>query len=127
MGKFSDNCCPIPRVPTYSYYTADVFSDRIFGGNPLAVFPEASGLTRTQMQKIAAEFNFSETVFVFPPETPQGTKKVRIFTPSTELPFAGHPTVGTAYILALGIKGGSAPPLSREVGGIKDKIYLLFN
>jgi trans-2,3-dihydro-3-hydroxyanthranilate isomerase len=88
-------------LPTYSYYTADVFSDRIFGGNPLAVFPEASGLTPPQMQQIAAEFNFSETVFVFPPETPQGTKKVRIFTPSTELPFAGHPSVGTAYILAL--------------------------
>lgn len=87
-------------MPTYSYYTADVFSDRIFGGNPLAVFPEATGLTPTQMQKIAAEFNFSETVFVFPPVTAQGTKKVRIFTPSTELPFAGHPTVGTAYILA---------------------------
>ncbi|MFN9675507.1 MAG: PhzF family phenazine biosynthesis isomerase, partial [Microcystis sp.] len=68
-------------MPIYSYYTADVFSDRIFGGNPLAVFPEASGLTRTQMQKIAAEFNFSETVFVFPPETDQGSKKVRIFTP----------------------------------------------
>jgi trans-2,3-dihydro-3-hydroxyanthranilate isomerase len=85
----------------YSYYTADVFSDRIFGGNPLAVFPEAQGLTSSQMQKIASEFNFSETVFVFPPETPLGTKKVRIFTPSTELPFAGHPTVGTAYILAL--------------------------
>jgi trans-2,3-dihydro-3-hydroxyanthranilate isomerase len=94
-------------VSTYSYYTADVFSDRIFGGNPLAVFPEASGLTPPQMQKIAAEFNFSETVFVFPPETPQGTKKVRIFTPSTELPFAGHPTVGTAYILAL---IGAIPP-----------------
>jgi trans-2,3-dihydro-3-hydroxyanthranilate isomerase len=75
MKKFSDNCCPIPRVPIYSYYTADVFSDRIFGGNPLAVFPEASGLTRTQMQKIAAEFNFSETVFVFPPETPKALKK----------------------------------------------------
>jgi trans-2,3-dihydro-3-hydroxyanthranilate isomerase len=59
------------------------------------------------MQQIAAEFNFSETVFVFPPETPQGTKKVRIFTPSTELPFAGHPTVGTAYILAL---IGAIPP-----------------
>jgi trans-2,3-dihydro-3-hydroxyanthranilate isomerase len=87
-------------VSTYSYYTADVFSDRIFGGNPLAVLTEATGLTPIQMQKIAAEFNFSETVFVFPPATAQGTKKVRIFTPSTELPFAGHPTVGTAYILA---------------------------
>lgn len=84
----------------YSYYTADVFSDRLFGGNPLAVFPRAEGLTPEQMQKIAAEFNFSETTFVFPPETPEGTRKVRIFTPATELPFAGHPTIGTAFVLA---------------------------
>jgi PhzF family phenazine biosynthesis protein len=78
------------------------------------------------MQKIAAEFNFSETVFVFPPETPQGSKKVLIFTPSTELPFAGHPTVGTAYILALGIKGDRHPPYQGSRGS-EDKIYLLFN
>jgi trans-2,3-dihydro-3-hydroxyanthranilate isomerase len=84
----------------FAYYTADVFSDRLFGGNPLAVFPRATGLTPEKMQKIAAEFNFSETVFVFPPETARGTRKIRIFTPATELPFAGHPTVGTAYVLA---------------------------
>ena len=115
-------------MPIYSYYTADVFSERIFGGNPLAVFPEASGLTRTQMQKIAAEFNFSETVFVFPPETDQGSKKVRIFTPSIELPFAGHPTVGTAYILAL---IGAIPPyrettiyLEEGVGLVPVKIIM---
>jgi trans-2,3-dihydro-3-hydroxyanthranilate isomerase len=84
----------------YPYYTADVFSDRVFGGNPLAVFPHSEGLTPVKMQKIAAELNFSETVFVFPPETARGTRRVRIFTPSTELPFAGHPTVGTAYVLA---------------------------
>ncbi|NJK50417.1 PhzF family phenazine biosynthesis protein [Candidatus Gracilibacteria bacterium] len=83
----------------YQFYTADVFSDRIFGGNQLAVFPKAEGLTPEQMQKVAKEFNFSETVFVFPPETPQGTRRLRIFTPAVELPFAGHPTVGTAYIL----------------------------
>ncbi|MEG3437627.1 PhzF family phenazine biosynthesis protein [Pannus brasiliensis CCIBt3594] len=83
----------------YSYYTADVFSDRPFGGNPLAVFPRADGLTAELMQKIAREFNFSETVFVFPPETADGTRRARIFTPTTELPFAGHPTVGTAFVL----------------------------
>lgn len=87
-------------MPHYSYYTADIFTDQPFGGNPLAVFPDAEGLSEEMMQKIAAEFNLSETVFVFPPQTPQGTKKLRIFTPKTELPFAGHPTVGTAYILA---------------------------
>ncbi|GFE70339.1 PhzF family phenazine biosynthesis protein [Chroococcus sp. FPU101] len=84
----------------YQFFTADVFTDRIFGGNPLAVFPQAEGIPTELMQKIAAEFNYSETVFVFPPETPQGTRRIRIFTPQTELPFAGHPTVGTAYILA---------------------------
>ncbi len=87
-------------MTNYSFYTADVFTHQIFGGNPLAVFPQAEGLSFETMQKIAAEFNLSETVFVFPPQTPQGTKKLRIFTPKTELPFAGHPTVGAAYILA---------------------------
>ncbi len=84
----------------YRFYTADVFSDRLFGGNPLAVFPHATGLTPQQMQQVAAEFNLSETVFVLPPLTPQGTRQLRIFTPATELPFAGHPTVGTAYVLS---------------------------
>jgi len=84
----------------YPFYTADVFTQQIFGGNPLAVFPQAEGLTEAQMQAIAGEFNLSETAFVFPPETPQGTARVRIFTPRTELPFAGHPTVGTACVLA---------------------------
>lgn len=84
----------------YSFYTADVFTDRIFGGNPLAVFPDAAGLSDRQMQQVAAEFNYSETVFVFAPQTPQGSRQLRIFTPKTELPFAGHPTVGTAFVLA---------------------------
>jgi trans-2,3-dihydro-3-hydroxyanthranilate isomerase len=84
----------------YSFYTADVFTDRPFGGNPLAVFPQAQGLSSAQMQQIAQEFNLSETVFVLPPETPQGTRRLRIFTPGREIPFAGHPTVGTAYVLA---------------------------
>lgn len=84
----------------YRFYTADVFTDRRFGGNPLAVFPNAEGLTPEQMQQISREFNLSETVFVLPPETSSGTRRLRIFTPGTELPFAGHPTVGTAYVLA---------------------------
>jgi trans-2,3-dihydro-3-hydroxyanthranilate isomerase len=85
---------------TYRFHIADVFTDTPFGGNQLAVLPDAAGLDDTQMQTIAREFNFSETVFVFPPADPMNTRKLRIFTPGYELPFAGHPTVGTAYVLA---------------------------
>ena len=84
----------------YHYYTADVFTDQPFGGNPLAVFPDARGLSAQQMQRIAAEFNYSESTFVFPPDDQRHTRRVRIFTPSTEMTFAGHPTVGTAHVLA---------------------------
>ncbi len=83
----------------YHFYTADVFTDRIFGGNQLAVFPQAQGLAPQQMQQVAREFNFSETVFVFPPQMPKNDRRLRIFTPASEIPFAGHPTVGTAHIL----------------------------
>ncbi|ELR97946.1 PhzF family phenazine biosynthesis protein [Gloeocapsa sp. PCC 73106] len=83
------------------FYTVDVFTNQIFGGNPLAVIPEAKGLTGEQMQRIAKEFNLSETVFVLPPQNPENSYRLRIFTPQTELPFAGHPTLGTAYILSL--------------------------
>lgn len=83
----------------YPYYTLDVFTDRPFAGNPLAVFPHAEGLEGEAMQRIARELNLSETVFVLPPETPSGTRRVRIFTPGREVPFAGHPTVGTAFFL----------------------------
>ena len=82
------------------FVTVDVFTDRRFGGNPLAVLPNAMGLTAEQMQAIAAEFNLSETTFVLPPKDPAHTAEVRIFTPKAELPFAGHPNVGTAYVLA---------------------------
>ncbi len=86
----------------YRYHTLDVFTDRPFGGNPLAVFPDARGLSAAQMQTVARELNLSETVFVLPAEA-GGTRRVRIFTPGAELPFAGHPTVGTAILLvALG-------------------------
>jgi trans-2,3-dihydro-3-hydroxyanthranilate isomerase len=82
------------------FFTADVFTDLMFGGNQLAVFPEAEGLDARVMQAIARELNLSETVFVFPPADPAHTRRLRIFTPGSELPFAGHPTVGTAFVLA---------------------------
>ncbi len=83
----------------YRFYTLDVFTDKHFTGNPLAVFPAAEGLSNQIMQKIATEFNFSETVFVFPSSNPKADKKVRIFTPTEEIPFAGHPTIGTSFLL----------------------------
>lgn len=83
----------------YRYYTCDVFTNERFGGNPLAVLPQAEGLSDAQMLQITREFNFSETSFVFPPEAGH-TRKVRIFTPTGEIPFAGHPNVGTAFALA---------------------------
>jgi trans-2,3-dihydro-3-hydroxyanthranilate isomerase len=83
----------------YRYFICDVFTRERFGGNPLAVLPDARGLSSAAMQKIAREFNFSESTFVLPPER-GGTKRVRIFTPTKELPFAGHPNVGTAFVLA---------------------------
>jgi len=82
------------------YLTADVFTDHRFGGNQLAVFPDARDIEPGLMQKIAREFNYSETTFVLPPDDPNHTAKVRIFTPGGELQFAGHPTVGTAHVLA---------------------------
>jgi trans-2,3-dihydro-3-hydroxyanthranilate isomerase len=85
---------------SFKFVTCDVFTDRRFGGNPLAVLPDARGLSDEQMQLIAREFNFSETTFVLPPDDPRNTARVRIFTPVRELPFAGHPTVGTAFVLA---------------------------
>jgi trans-2,3-dihydro-3-hydroxyanthranilate isomerase len=84
----------------FPYVLADVFTDRIFGGNPLAVFPDGRGIGEVDMQLIAREFNLSETVFVLPPAKPRHTKHLRIFTPAIELPFAGHPTVGAALVLA---------------------------
>jgi len=83
-----------------AFITVDVFTDRKFGGNPLAVIPDARGLSTEQMQSIAAEFNLAETTFVLPPEDPAHTAHVRIFTPKAEMPFAGHPNVGTAFVLA---------------------------
>jgi len=87
-------------MPSLEFHTVDVFTGRRFGGNPLAVFPRASGLDDAAMQNLAREFNLSETTFVFPPADPAHTARVRIFTPAAEVPFAGHPNVGTAYVLA---------------------------
>jgi trans-2,3-dihydro-3-hydroxyanthranilate isomerase len=82
------------------YHRVDVFTDRAFGGNPLAVFTNGRGLSDETMQAIAKEFNLSETTFVLPPEDARHDYRVRIFTPDRELPMAGHPTVGTTYVLA---------------------------
>jgi trans-2,3-dihydro-3-hydroxyanthranilate isomerase len=82
------------------FLTADVFTDRAFGGNQLAVFPDGTSLSSATMQRVAREFNFSETVFVLPPASSGHTRQLRIFTPGMEIPFAGHPTIGTAFVLA---------------------------
>jgi trans-2,3-dihydro-3-hydroxyanthranilate isomerase len=87
-------------MPAYDFVTVNVFTDQRFRGNPLAVIPDAVGLTDAQMQAIAGEFNLSETTFVLPPADPRHHARVRIFTPQQEMPFAGHPNVGTGYVLA---------------------------
>ncbi|HEY1886747.1 MAG TPA: PhzF family phenazine biosynthesis isomerase [Roseiarcus sp.] len=88
------------------FATLDVFTDRRFAGNPLAVVLDAEALDATAMQAIAREFNHPETVFVFAPADPAHRARVRIFTPARELPFAGHPTVGTAVLLGSRDGGG---------------------
>ena len=87
-------------MPTFSFVTVDVFTDRRFGGNPLAVFPDARGMSDAEMQSLAAEFNLSETTFVLPPQDPANSARVRIFNRRSEMPFAGHPNVGTGWVLA---------------------------
>ena len=89
-----------PRSMRARFYTLDVFTDRAFGGNPLAVFPDATKIPEAALQSIALELNLSETVFAYAPRDPKHTRRVRIFTPVTEIPFAGHPTVGCAFALA---------------------------
>jgi trans-2,3-dihydro-3-hydroxyanthranilate isomerase len=85
---------------THRFIICDVFTDRAFGGNQLAVFPDAGGIGDAEMQAYARELNFSETTFVLPPRRAGHTHRVRIFTPTKEIPFAGHPNVGTAVVLA---------------------------
>ena len=84
----------------YHFLQADVFTTAPFGGNQLAVFTDARGLTSEEMQALAREMNYSESTFILPPEIPGAVKRVRIFTPAIEMPMAGHPTVGTTYVLA---------------------------
>jgi trans-2,3-dihydro-3-hydroxyanthranilate isomerase len=90
------------------FVTLDVFTSAAFGGNQLAVFPDASGIPEEALIRITREFNFSEVTFCYPPSNPANTKRVRIFTPGKEVPFAGHPTVGTAIALHLLGSGGGA-------------------
>jgi trans-2,3-dihydro-3-hydroxyanthranilate isomerase len=85
----------------YRFYIVDVFSTASYGGNQLAVLPEAAGLSSEAMQKIAREFNFAETTFVLPRTDPANTCRVRVFTPRAEVDFAGHPTIGTACALVM--------------------------
>ncbi len=99
----------------YRYYICDVFTDTRFGGNQLAVLPQAERLPAQQMQQIAREFNFSETTFVFPAKAGH-TRHVRIFTPAREIPFAGHPNIGTAFVLAS----------TGEFGEIKSSLTVTF-
>jgi trans-2,3-dihydro-3-hydroxyanthranilate isomerase len=100
------------------YITVDVFTDRAFGGNPLAVVLDAGGLTTAQMQAIASEFNYSETTFVLPPQAAAHDAQVRIFTVNREIPFAGHPNVGTAFVLATLAKQPPAQLLFEERAGL---------
>ena len=99
----------------YRYYICDVFTETRFGGNQLAVLPQADGLSTEQMQQITREFNFSETSFVFPARSGH-TRHVRIFTPAREIPFAGHPNIGTAFVLAS----------TEELGQIKSSFDVIF-
>jgi trans-2,3-dihydro-3-hydroxyanthranilate isomerase len=110
----------MPTRP-YRFVQVDVFTDRVFGGNPLAVFLDGRGLDDALMQQIAREMNLSETVFLFPPSRPDYAAALRIFTPARELPFAGHPTIGTAWVLAahgLGTKGASRFVLEEKIGPV---------
>src|ERR1051326_2808646 len=98
-------------MPQFAYEVVDVFTTIRFGGNPLAVIPDARGLDGATMQRIAREFGFSETSFVLPPAEAEHAAQVRIFTPTAEIPFAGHPNVGTAFVLA-----GRGEVFGRSVG-----------
>ena len=97
----------------YRFVQVDVFTQDIFGGNPLAVYPNAEGLKREEMQRIAREMNLSETTFVFPPKSSEADFKVRIFTPQREIPFAGHPVIGTCFVL--GDQGRIGPKEGKRV------------
>lgn len=110
-----------------SFHVLDVFTDRPFEGNPLAVVLDSQGLDDAAMLAITREFNLSETVFVLPPDDPVNSAKIRIFTPGGELPFAGHPTVGTAALLAelragAHLSGGVVIALEEKIGLVKVEV-----
>jgi trans-2,3-dihydro-3-hydroxyanthranilate isomerase len=105
-------------MPTYQYETVNVFTGDRFGGNPLAVLTDARGLTDAQMQAIARDFNLSETTFVLPPDNPQHHARVRIFTPAHEMPFAGHPNVGTGFVLARAMDNPPEHLTFEEIAGL---------
>jgi trans-2,3-dihydro-3-hydroxyanthranilate isomerase len=92
-------------VASFRYVVADVFTDKPLAGNQLAVFTDAREVPEEELQRLAREINFSETVFVYPPES-GGHVRIRIFTPAAEIPFAGHPTLGTAFVLAAPLQLG---------------------
>ena len=106
------------RMADHEFVTLDVFTTTRFGGNPLAVFPDARGIAPAAMQAIAREFNLSETTFVLPPRHPGHTAEVRIFTPVNELPFAGHPNVGTALALAARMDSRPDAMVFEEAAGL---------
>src|SRR5579864_8063644 len=107
----------------YKFVIADVFTDKPFGGNQLAVFPDARGISDRAMQAYAREINFAETTFVLPPENSRNNFRVRIFTPRVEIPFAGHPTVGTAAVLAhLGMITSSSAVFEEGIGPVTIEI-----
>ncbi|MEX0644973.1 MAG: PhzF family phenazine biosynthesis isomerase, partial [Parvularculaceae bacterium] len=103
-------------MKTYDFETWDVFTDQRFAGNPLAVVMDARGLSSEAMQMITREFNLAETSFVLPPENPANTARVRIFTPGYEMPFAGHPTVGTSIAIARARKLSGALKIELKAG-----------
>ena len=108
-----------------AYHLADVFTDRAFGGNPLAVFTDGRGIPDPLMQSIAKELNLSETTFVLPPDDAKHDFRVRIFTPKSELPMAGHPTIGTAFVLAReGMLKKSEAVFEERVGPVPVSIEL---
>src|SRR5687768_15618435 len=110
-------------MPQLRYHLVDVFTDTPFGGNPLAVYMDGRGLSGEQMQNIAREMNLSETTFILPAEDAANDFRVRIFTPRRELPMAGHPTIGTTFILGrekmIDVSGAAGKAILEEgVGAI---------
>lgn len=102
----------------YAYETVDVFTEERFGGNQLAVFTDARGLSDAEMQSLAGEMNYSETTFVLPPDDPANTARVRIFTRTHEMPFAGHPNVGTGFVLARHGRASNGVLRFEEIAGL---------